>query len=187
MVELARKLWSGAMPRPSVVEKLLDRADGVPFVLEQIALSEAVGDTVKENALPDFVQSVIHARLNHLSAKAKAFAQALSILGEEVDVDLASRTLGIEKATLLRRRSELERVSIVHPLIANSIRFRHAIVAEACAETVPGARRQRDSPCGDGGDPLDRRWRQAATNASPFTRKAHATTNGRWNICGSRP
>ena len=143
MVELARKLWSGAIPRPSVVEKVLDRADGVPFVLEQIALSEAVGDTVKENALPDSVQSVIHARLNHLSAKAKAFAQALSILGEEVDVDLASRTLGIEKATLLRRRSELERVSIVHPLIANSIRFRHAIVAEACAETVPGARRQQ--------------------------------------------
>ena len=143
MVELARKLWSGAMPRPNVVEKLLDRADGVPFVLEQIALSEAVGDTVKENALPDFVQSVIHARLNHLPAKAKAFAQALSILGEEVDVDLASRTLGIEKATLLRRRSELERVSIVHPLIANSIRFRHGIVAEACAETVPGARRQQ--------------------------------------------
>ena len=60
-----------------------------------------------------------------------------------MDVDLASRTLGIEKATLLRRRSELERLSIVHPLSANSIRFRHAIVAEACAETVPGVRRQQ--------------------------------------------
>ena len=143
MVELAHKLWSGAMPRPSMVEKALDRADGVPFVLEQIALSEAIGDTDKRNALPDSVQSVIHARLNHLSGKAKTFAQALSILGEEVDVDLASRTLGIEKATLLRRRSELERLSIVHPLIADSIRFRHAIVAEACAETVPGARRQQ--------------------------------------------
>ena len=142
MVELARKLWSGGMPRPSIVEEALDRADGVPFVLEQIALSEAIGDTDKKNVLPDSVQSVIYARLNHLSVKAKTFAQALSILGEEVDVDLASRTLGIEKATLLRRRSELERLSIVHPLIADSIRFRHAIVAEACAETVPGARRQ---------------------------------------------
>ena len=143
MAELARKLWAAAIPRPNVVEKVLERADGVPFVLEQIALSEAIGDTVKENALPDSVQSVIHARLNHLSAKSKALAQSLSILGEEVDVDLASRTLGIEKATLLRRRSELERLSIVHPLSANSIRFRHAIVAEACAETVPGVRRQQ--------------------------------------------
>jgi len=143
MAELAGKLWSAAIPRPNVVEKVLERADGVPFVLEQIALSEAIGDTVKENALPDSVQSVIHARLNHLSNKAKALAQGLSILGEEVDVDLASRTLGMEKAMLLRRRSELERLSIVHPLIANSIRFRHAIVAEACAETVPGARRQQ--------------------------------------------
>jgi hypothetical protein len=70
MVELASKLWSGAMPRPSVIEKVLDRADGAPFVLEQIALSEAIGGTDRENALPDSVQSVIHARLNHLSTKA---------------------------------------------------------------------------------------------------------------------
>ena len=53
MVELARELWTGAIPRPNVVEKVLDRADGVPFVLEQIALSEAVADPDKENALPD--------------------------------------------------------------------------------------------------------------------------------------
>lgn len=143
MAELARKLWSGAMPRSSAVKKVLDRADGVPFVLEQIALSEEIEDTDKESALPDSVRSIIHARLNHLSAKTKAFAQALSILGEEVDVDLASRTFGMEKGTLLRRQSELERLSIVHPPIANSIRFRHAIVAEACAETVPVARRQQ--------------------------------------------
>ena len=95
MVELARKLWSGAIPRPSMVEKALDRADGVPFVLEQ---SEAIGDTDKKNALPGLFQSVIYARLNYLSGKAKRmFAQALSILGEEVDVDLASRTFGIQK------------------------------------------------------------------------------------------
>jgi class 3 adenylate cyclase/tetratricopeptide (TPR) repeat protein len=143
MAALARKIWPGAMPGSTVVEKVLDRADGVPFVLEQIALSEGIEVAGKENALPDSVQSVIHARLNHLSAKAKAFAQALSILGEEVDVDLASRTIGLDKGTLLRRRTELERLSIVHPLVANSIRFRHAIVAEACAETVPGARRQQ--------------------------------------------
>jgi tetratricopeptide (TPR) repeat protein len=143
MAELAGKLWSGAMPRSSVVEKVLDRADGVPFVLEQIALSDEIEDADRESALPDSVRSIIHARLNHLSAKTKAFAQALSILGEEVDVDLAVRTLATDKGTLLRRRSELERLSIVHPPIASSIRFRHAIVAEACAETVPVARRQQ--------------------------------------------
>jgi len=143
MIELARKLWGGAMPRPNVVEKVLDRADGVPFVLEQIALSDEMKDTDWESAIPDSVRSIIHARLNHLSPQTKAFAQALSILGEEVDVDLASRTFGMESQTLLRRRSELERLSIVHPPIANSIRFRHAIVAEACAETVPIARRQQ--------------------------------------------
>jgi class 3 adenylate cyclase/tetratricopeptide (TPR) repeat protein len=143
MAELARRLWSGAMPQPSALQKALDRADGVPFVVEQIALSGGIDAAGNESGLPDSVQSVIHARLNHLSAKAKSVAQALSILGEEIDVDFATRTLGVGKEALQRCRSELEHLEIIHPWKASSIRFRHAIVAEACAETVPSARRQQ--------------------------------------------
>jgi len=143
MAELARKLWPSAAPGPDLFEKVLDRADGVPFVLEQIALSEGIGSPNKGSAMPDSVQSLIHARLNQLSARSKALAQTLSILGEEVDLELASRTLGIGDEAMLRSRSELERLEFIHSPIAGSIRFRHAIVADACAETVPGARRQQ--------------------------------------------
>jgi class 3 adenylate cyclase/tetratricopeptide (TPR) repeat protein len=142
MVELARQLWPRSAPRQAALEKVLFRADGIPFVLEQILLSLETETSAQINFLPETVQSVIHARLNRLSAGAKSFAQALSVLGEDVDVGLASKTLGIGKEALRRNQSELERLEIVHPSIGNSIRFRHAIVAEACAETLPGPRRQ---------------------------------------------
>lgn len=142
MSELARLLWPDAAVRPSALEKVLDRAEGIPFILEQIALSLGIEGSESINLSPQSVQSVIHARLNRLSPDAKSFAQALSVLGEEVDVELAVKALGIGAEALRRDRSELDRLGILHPSIGHSLRFRHAIVAEACSETVPGPRRQ---------------------------------------------
>ena len=142
MRELAHCLWPPGAPPPAIIETVLDRADGVPFVLEQIVLSieDAHGESI--NLVPQSVQSVIHARLNRLSPTAKECAQALSVLGNEVEIDVALHVLNKDTEALLRDCTELERLEIVHPSIGTSIRFRHAIVAEACSETVPGPRRR---------------------------------------------
>ena len=68
MRELAHQLWPQGAPPPSIVDKVLDRADGVPFVLEQIVLS--IED--QHQPVPQSVQSVIHARLNRLSSSARS-------------------------------------------------------------------------------------------------------------------
>ena len=39
MRELARELWPSDAPPFAILEKVLARADGIPFVLEQIMLS----------------------------------------------------------------------------------------------------------------------------------------------------
>ncbi len=142
MRELAHHLWPPSAPPPAVLEKVLDGADGVPFVLEQIVLS--IGDDRGEsiNLVPQSVQSVIHARLNRLAHSAKECAQALSVLGTEVEIDVALQVLGKDAETLMRDCAELERLDIIQPSFGASIRFRHAIVAEACSETVPGPRRR---------------------------------------------
>jgi len=141
MRELALRLRPPDAPLPAVLEKVLDRADGVPFVLEQIVLSiEDAGESV--NLVPQSVQSVIHARLNRLPPQAKECAQALSVLGNEVEIDIALQVLNKDGETLQSDCAELERLDIVQPSIGTSIRFRHAIVAEACSETVPGPRRR---------------------------------------------
>lgn len=142
MRELAHRLWPPDAPQPTILETVLDRADGVPFVLEQIVLSIQDASSEGVNLVPQSVQSVIHARLNRLPPGAKECAQALSVLGNEVEIDVALHVLNKDSETLLRECAELERLEIVQPSIGTSIRFRHAIVAEACSETVPGPRRR---------------------------------------------
>jgi class 3 adenylate cyclase/tetratricopeptide (TPR) repeat protein len=143
MKELALHLISkGTHPPQSVLETILDRADGIPFVLEQILLSIEADDAKNVDLLPQSVQSVIHARLNRLSPRAKLFAQALSVLGDQVEIDFALTTLDLDREALRRDRDDLERLEILDSGTGNSLRFHHAIVSEACLATVPGNRRQ---------------------------------------------
>lgn len=142
MRELAVALWPRSDPPAALVDRVVDRADGVPFILEQIVLSTGAEGGHAPDLAPQRVQSVIHARLNRLSPMAKTCAQALSLLGEEVESDIAVKVLGCTLADLQRDRRELELLDIVHRSDASSIRFRHALVAEASAETLPRLRRQ---------------------------------------------
>lgn len=127
----------GTLPGP-LLEKILDRADGVPFTLEQIILSANTGIDLA----PQSVQSMIHARLNRLPPSAKACAQALSVLGEEVETEIALKVLEAGPQKMEGDLRELELLEIIQPVDGPAIRFRHAIVAEACAETLPGPRRR---------------------------------------------
>jgi class 3 adenylate cyclase/tetratricopeptide (TPR) repeat protein len=138
MRRLAAALWPDGSPPGPLLEKILDRADGVPFTLEQIILSATAGIDLA----PQSVQSMIHARLNRLPPSAKACAQALSVLGEEVETEIALKVLDASRQKMAGDLRELELLEIIHPVAGPAIRFRHAIVVEACAETLPGARRR---------------------------------------------
>lgn len=141
MKDLARQLWPNGSPSRQVLERLLHRADGMPFVLEELIRSlDSV--EVSASALPATVESVIHARLQRLSPSAKALAQALSLLGENVDVELVRTVLGSDPEVVASDLSELERYAFIHPLSANSAHMRHQMIAEACTNTIPRERRR---------------------------------------------
>jgi len=141
MEALGRQLWPKNRS-PTVFARAIDRADGVPFVLEEFLRSADATNAMSEQSLPQSVESVIHARLQRLSAKIKTFAQTLSLLGEEVEVQLATAVLGVDVGELLNALFELDRFAFVHPLAGNSVRFRHQIIAEACANTIPRDQRR---------------------------------------------
>jgi tetratricopeptide (TPR) repeat protein len=143
MEALAQQLWtSGDLPK-SVVKRVLDRADGIPFVLEELVGALDPDQVDAFNPLPQSVASVIHARMNRLSAGAKATVQALSLLGEEVETEFAKAVLQDGAERFARNLDELERFSFIHPPLGRSVRFRHQIVTQACADTIPRKRRQR--------------------------------------------
>lgn len=142
MKALGQLLWpAGRRPR-LLIERIVDRADGVPFVLEEMIHS--LGDGLNDGSaiLPQSVGSLIHARLQGLSPGAKALAQALSLLGENVDLAFAGAVLGTDAGALLDDIGELERFAFVHPIRNGLTYMRHQIIAEACAETIPHERRR---------------------------------------------
>jgi tetratricopeptide (TPR) repeat protein len=81
--------------------------------------------------------------LQCLSPGAKALAQALSLLGERVEIDFIRTILEADLGTVLNDLSELERYAFVHPLAGNLISFRHQIIAVACSDTLTRERRQK--------------------------------------------
>ena len=141
MEALGHQLWPQNRS-PTVLARAIERADGVPFILEEFLRSADVTYEKTEQSLPQSVESVIHARLQRLSPKVKSFAQTLSILGEEVEIQVATTVLGVDVGDLLNALFELDRFAFIHPLAGNSVRFRHQIIAEACANTIPRDQRR---------------------------------------------
>jgi class 3 adenylate cyclase/tetratricopeptide (TPR) repeat protein len=143
MEDLGRQLWPGGEPPAPLLNGAIDRADGVPFLLEEFLRAADATSLLGLQQLPQSVASVIHARLQRLSPQAKTFAQTLSLLGKEVELDFATAVLDADMGDLLNALFELERFAFVHPLTGQCTRFRHQIIAEACADTIPRERRQK--------------------------------------------
>lgn len=136
MAELADKLLSDKRASHGLLDRALDRAEGIPFVLEQMILALDTEPGLDFDPLPQSVESLIHGRLNKLSNETKMVAQAISIFGEEVEIALVKSALDKKRRLLERSMSELERLGLVHPITGDYVRFRHTIIAEACATTV---------------------------------------------------
>jgi class 3 adenylate cyclase/tetratricopeptide (TPR) repeat protein len=141
MKALGRQLWPKDRSS-TVLARAIDRADGVPFILEEFLRSADATNAMSGQSLPQSVESVIHSRLQRLSPKTKTFAQTLSLLGEEIEIQLATAVLGVDVGELLNALFELDRFAFIHPLAGNSVRFRHQIIAEACANTIPRDQRR---------------------------------------------
>ena len=141
MKALGKTLWPEGRKPGAMLDRLVERADGIPFVLEELVRSlDAKGGAA---ILPQSVESLIHARLQRLSPCAKSLAQALSLLGENVDLAFAGAVVGREEGALLADLEELERFAFVHPRRGGFTHMRHQIIAEACADTIPRDRRRQ--------------------------------------------
>jgi len=142
MNEIAETIIGDRAVSTDTMRRAVEKADGIPFVLEQILLSMQLEGSAGFDPLPISVESLIHARLNRLSMRAKRFAQSLSVLGEKVDMDIAERVLDADRSTLETGLSELTDWGFLWPVTPQAIRFRHAILAEACATTLSKRRRR---------------------------------------------
>ena len=141
MQKLAQDRVGGRKLAREDLERAVEKADGIPFVLEQILLSIDPLSAGARDFMPLSIQSLIHARLNQLSNDAKQLAQTLSVLGQETSRSIVTKVVSDDTAGLSRNLDELKSFEFLFP-DSQTIKFRHPIICEACALTVPRKRAQ---------------------------------------------
>ncbi|AUX46119.1 serine/threonine protein kinase [Sorangium cellulosum] len=122
----------GADARHDLVARLVERADGNAFFLEEQIRAAAEG---KSEGLPETVVAMVQARLETLDTEARRLLRAASIFGETFRSSAVAALLGgVEIAPLL---AELQRREVIMRRSEGRQRddaeycFRHALVREA--------------------------------------------------------
>ncbi len=137
--QLVRGVLGPAMAAEEV-SRLVERADGNPFYLEEIIRAAFAG---KQDALPDSVLGTVEARLDAEGAEAKRALRAASIFGERFSRLGVASLLGGEARTseidvtlqALTARELIAPIQGPGAFVADYT-FRHSIVREACYATL---------------------------------------------------
>ena len=128
-------------PLPTATsEAILDRADGNPFFIEELARVVGPGAA----PVPESIEAVLLARIDRLPADTKSVLQAASVLGRDVSVRLLE-ALVPERASCKDHLRELQRLEYLHDRSGGAhelYRFKHALTQEvAYASMLPDDRR----------------------------------------------
>lgn len=160
MVALARSVLGGESSLRPVIVELVQRADGNPFFLEQMAITLIDDGSLEgtpgayrlrrppgELRVSGSIAAVIAARVDRLPIGAKSALEAAGVLGDPITRELVAAMQGVEavraqelldlciSAGLLSRASQL-----THAIEDSVFVFRHALVREALVSALTRTR-----------------------------------------------
>jgi DNA-binding SARP family transcriptional activator/tetratricopeptide (TPR) repeat protein len=136
-VDDARRLVSRAGLGPRTAARIVERADGNPLFLEQLA---AVGG---EGELPGSIHAVLAARIARLGAADREVLEHAAVLGEEFEAGAVAALLPPERAAGIAgplaslARQGLVRADRAAPSGRDVLRFAHALIRDAAYRGVP--------------------------------------------------
>ena len=146
--EIIRDMSPAGQPPEGVVAFVLDRAEGVPLFIEELARSalefglpsEGSAPTARsaEGDIPNSLQSSLLARLDR-SRTAKEIAQIAATIGREFDVGLLSEVSGLSKTAVLGELASLVRSGLIVPkegAAGSDYWFKHALLQQAAQVTI---------------------------------------------------
>jgi class 3 adenylate cyclase len=158
--QLVGLLLSVADLPPSVHERILERAEGNPFFLEEIVrhlIDEGVivregrrwraASTIAEVQIPDTVQAVLAARIDLLDPVEKRALQRAAVVGRVFWPGPVGRLLNGDRDRLRSTLDRLEERDLVLSRLSSSIAgepefiFKHILTREVAYESLP--RRER--------------------------------------------
>ncbi|HEY1652419.1 MAG TPA: adenylate/guanylate cyclase domain-containing protein [Acidimicrobiales bacterium] len=123
---------------------VVERSEGVPLFLEELARGVADGPESLGSALPTTLSEVITARLDRVGGDAKRVAQAASVIGRTFDRPVLIAATGLEGPELDANLQRLREHAVVEPTgKVEELQFRHALFHEASYRSVLRADRAR--------------------------------------------
>ncbi|MBM7116008.1 protein kinase domain-containing protein [Archangium primigenium] len=126
------------------VHLLVDRTDGVPLFVEEMASRLAAGAAVP--ALPLTLQGLLLARMDALPGPLKSLIQLCAVVGRDFTWDLMTSLTRRAPATLRQNLEALVASGLLRhgeeALASDAYQFRHALFQEAAYQSLPrGPRR----------------------------------------------
>ena len=133
---MLEQLPEAAQLQPELREALVQRADGVPLFLEELARGLTDGSEVVGSAMPTTLAEVITARLDRVGG-AKRVAQAAAVIGRTFERPVLVAATGLEGEGLDAELRRLLEHAIIEPATrADEMQFRHALFHEASYRSV---------------------------------------------------
>jgi DNA-binding CsgD family transcriptional regulator/tetratricopeptide (TPR) repeat protein len=141
--DVARQLNAilGHAAGPGLVASVYERSEGNPFFAEELIAAGAEG-----RGLPPTLREVLAARLAHVSESTMRLLGVAAVVGRKVDHDLLVQLADLSERDLYDALEEAvvaQLLVVDESTVAERYEFRHALTAEAAAETVLPSQRRR--------------------------------------------
>jgi predicted ATPase/DNA-binding CsgD family transcriptional regulator len=139
----------GAEPEPELVSAVADRADGIPFAVEELAAALRLGGHLAYRGstvglagtgsavMPEGIREAVLLRAAQLGPDAAPVLDAAAVAGNEFDVELVLAAAGAAEWP-----EQLASCGLVSAVSDGRAAFRHALTRDAAYAAVPWSRRR---------------------------------------------
>ena len=139
----------GAEPEPELVSAVAGRADGIPFVVEELAAALRLGGHLDyregtvglagtgDAVIPEGIREAVLLRAAQLGPDAAPVLDAAAVAGNEFDVELVLAAAGAPEWP-----EQLASCGLVSAVSDGRAAFRHALTRDAAYAAVPWSRRR---------------------------------------------
>jgi class 3 adenylate cyclase/tetratricopeptide (TPR) repeat protein len=139
---MVRGLEGGSTLDAALIDRIIDKADGVPLFVEELTRSvvESGGDA---SAIPDSLQDSLRARLDRLDS-AKAIAQLAAAVGRTFPSSVLIAAATQPESEVRAGLDRLVEAQLVYPVgDRDEFEFKHSLIRDAAYQSLlRGARRE---------------------------------------------
>lgn len=123
---------------PAVLQKMVERADGIPLFAEELA---KIASCDADNEIPATLTDLLAARID-VSGPAKLTAQLAATIGRNFEPDLLQQISTLVPDAQSQALHDLEAAGLIKHGEGTSYQFCHALVRDAAYQSQPRALRQ---------------------------------------------